>query len=141
VGQLWDRGQQHWDRGHQRKFCPNCGSLVDGPPPPDAALPPDMFDAARRNVLPGGGLPPAHLGRRSWQLLSRLHERLGRGPTSVDALMMLMYGEEGGPLSRIIHVYVCHIRVALRGTPYSVHAVHRVGYSLIRENSDLTTLQ
>jgi hypothetical protein len=119
TGRLWDGGQQ-------RKFCPNCGSLVDGPPPPDAALPPDMFDAVRRNVVPGGDLPPAHLSRRAWHLLSLLHERMGRRPTSVQALMMLMYCEEGGPPSGIIYVFVAHVRAALRGTPYSIHAVHRV---------------
>jgi DNA-binding winged helix-turn-helix (wHTH) protein len=107
------------------KFCPHCHTRLDRKAEPK--LPAEHFDQGQRAIVVKGlvrKLPP-----KVWQLLVIFWERQDR-TLSREILMTLLYEGEEEPEAetKILDVYICHLRAALKGAPYMIETTHCEGY-------------
>jgi DNA-binding winged helix-turn-helix (wHTH) protein len=106
------------------KFCPHCHTRLDRKT--DPVLPAEHFDSSQRAVVVKGDLrrlPPA-----VWKLLLIFFARQDR-ILPRDILLTLLYSDEPDPPApKILDVYICQIRAALRGTPFTIETTPCEGY-------------
>jgi hypothetical protein len=110
-----------------KRFCPHCYGSLDQTRAPKI-LPPPWFDHDRRQVIVGNerrAIP----GGDIFRLLMIFWERPDR-LLSTNTLMDLLYATKLGdaPYEKIVMIYVCWLRKALRGTPYSILNKFGQGY-------------
>lgn len=78
-------------------------------------------------------LPEVHLTRKQARLFARLKQdegRMVRRGVLMDALYFDHVGDE--PREKILDVYICKLRLVLRGTGYAIKVVHGEGFILRR---------
>jgi hypothetical protein len=100
-----------------KRFCPHCYGSLDKTRAP-TILPPPWFDHDKRCVIVGD--ERRRLERAVFRLLIIFWNRPDR-LLSLNILMTLLYPDpDEAPCEKTIDVYLCRLRKALLGTPYSI---------------------
>lgn len=107
------------------KFCPHCHTRLERRT--DPVLPAEHFDNWQRAIIVKGQL--RRLPPMLWKLLLIFWERQDKIMPR-EILLTLLYGDEleEPPVPKILDVYVCQLRPALRGTPFMIETTHGEGY-------------
>ena len=94
-------------------------------------LPPPHFDHDAREIVQADGTRYT-LSPTLWRLVQILWHRRSK-LVSWDSLMLHLYSGSVEPDcgNKLIKVYICHLRRALRGLPYSINTSWGAGYRLV----------
>jgi len=106
-------------------LCDLCQARIEQLPEINA----QVFDRGRRCILVGA--ERRKLGNKPWALLETLWARRTRA-VHEDEIYAQLYGDDPDPpYIQTVKVHVCHLRKALRGSPYGIANVFGWGYRLV----------
>jgi DNA-binding winged helix-turn-helix (wHTH) protein len=107
------------------KFCPHCHTRLDRKT--DPVLPAEHFDNDQHAIIVNGDR--RRLTPHQWRLLLIFWERQDR-VLSKDVLFALLYDDKPNelPEPKTLDVYICHLRAALRGSPFMIETTFAEGY-------------
>ena len=106
-------------------LCERCAAEIEGK---IERLPEPRFDHDNHLVL----RPAVRLSPREWRLLEIFWHRRNRLVTTESLLMLLYDGEEEPDTALIaLRVHITRLRVVLTGSPYSIAAEWKRGYTLV----------
>ena len=106
-------------------LCERCQVRIEPAPPPINEA---VFDRARQSIIVGDEYcATGHVAWKALELLWAKRTRLVRK----GELYKWLYGDDlDPPLDNVVKVHICHLRKALKGSPYRIAAIWGAGYRL-----------